>query len=104
MVFPGLAAEDAWAAQDGGRSGANLAKHQEVVRGCQSGPKASARDFRWASNALVCRGAVARQTVWVRCQERQQGASQMAVYQQEQSAETLKAPLVFPQAQQEQDE
>ena len=51
MVFLGLAAEGAWAAQDAGRSDANLLKHQEVDHDCRSVPMASARDFPWASSA-----------------------------------------------------
>jgi hypothetical protein len=51
MVFPGRVVEGAWAAQDAGRSDANLSKHQEVVHDCPSVPMASDRDFPWASNA-----------------------------------------------------
>ena len=51
MAFPGRAAEGASAAQDAGRSDANLLKHQEVVHDCPSVPMASDRDFPWASSA-----------------------------------------------------
>jgi hypothetical protein len=78
--------------------------HQAVVHDCPLGLRALARDFLWASNALAFQGAVVCPVGRVRCQERQQGASQMAVCQKEQSAETLEARLVFPQAQQEQGE
>lgn len=81
----------------------NLAKHQEVAHDYQSVPKAWARDFLWAWNALVFQGAVVRQAGRrVHCQKRQRGASQTAVYRMVSQAEPLEARLVFLRVQPEQ--